>query len=137
MSSIDIKAKTGGDFVLSGLSLAAGNSLVTDRITASRVTSGYVEVSVPVSVVLIRPKGPAGSVQLPGTHFVETSIEHLTIKPSALSMLRGLKLGTVILEDLHVNDLDEPIREALFRGRDGVSCPVVTRWTNPRAGDAR
>ncbi len=88
-------------------------------------------------VLLIRPHGPHTSAQTVGTHFVETSVDQLTVKASARSALMTMSIGVIVLEDLRFEDLDEPIRRVLMVAASGSSCPIVTRWTNPRTGDAR
>ncbi|MCP1540074.1 hypothetical protein [Methylorubrum extorquens] len=115
------------DSVLSGLNFG---SVTAAYIPVGSIPVEKISVPVPVSVVVVRRKGLAYSAQLPGTHFVETSLEQLAMKPSAVAMLRGLLIGTVILEDLRADDLPPELRDVL-RGREGVSCPVVTRWTRP------
>jgi hypothetical protein len=87
-------------------------------------------------VLLIRPRGPHTSVQAQGTHFVETSVDQLTVKASARSAIMTLSIGAIVLEDLRFEDLDEPIRRVLITGASGSSCPIVTRWTTPRTGNA-
>ncbi|MBP2498265.1 S-adenosylmethionine:tRNA-ribosyltransferase-isomerase (queuine synthetase) [Methylobacterium sp. PvP062] len=89
------------------------------------------------TVVLIRPTGPATNVQAQGTHFVETSLEQLVVKASARSVLLTLSVGALILEDLRLEDMPEHVRKAVVGATLGQSCPIVTRWTSPRTGDAR
>jgi hypothetical protein len=89
------------------------------------------------TVVLIRRTGGHTSVQTPGTQFVETSVEQLAVKASARSALLTLSVGTLILEDLRLEELPEHVRKVVVGSTLGQSCPIVSRWTNPRTGDAR
>lgn len=84
-----------------------------------------------VSVVIVRKTGPHTSIRLPGYHVLETSLEQLAFRlRNGRSVVADLNIGTIVLEDLHVSDLSPELRAEL-KGREGVSCPVVTRWTNP------
>lgn len=88
-----------------------------------------------VTHLILREHGPHTSVQLQGCHVLETSLDHLSVKQSARSTLSGLTIGSVLLEDLHLRDLPENVRAAIFAG-NGVSRPVSSRWTNPDAGNS-
>lgn len=90
-----------------------------------------------VTHLIIRPSGPHSAVELQGCRVVETSLDHLVIKASARAALLGAKLGSIVLEDMHAHELPKIVADTLSAGRFGVSCPMVSRWTYPRDGDAR
>lgn len=91
-----------------------------------------------MDVLLIRPEGPYARASMGNrTTLTETSVKTIDASVWQVEEISRMRLGTVILEDLHLHDIADGLREAILKGSAGQSCPIVTRWTYPRQGDAR
>lgn len=91
-----------------------------------------------MEILLIRPEGPYRRTAIGNDTFItQTSLPLIAEKDWQLEEIAGMTLGTVILEDLHVGDIEGPVRDAILAGSAGRSCPIVSRWTALRQGDAR
>lgn len=82
------------------------------------------------AILVLRVKGPRNVTHGQAVTFVETSLDALTVVASARAVLANYDFQTVVLEDLHLHDLPDNVRDAVRAGiREGTSCPVVSRWT--------
>lgn len=90
------------------------------------------------TILIIRPEGSHTRAPLPGYTVIETSPKQLSFRlRNGASILADLDIGAVILEDMRFDELDGHTRHSIREGiRDGVSCPIVTRWTSPQTGNS-
>ncbi|AMB48279.1 hypothetical protein [Methylobacterium sp. AMS5] len=89
-----------------------------------------------VTILIVRRSGWRSSAPLMGYRVRETTVDCLCLVASERAAVSAETYGAVILEDLRREDIPAMAWRAISAGiREGVSCPVVTRWTNPSAGE--